>query len=95
MPRSWVAESTRPHARIDERNEFGYLWWLRSVEVHGRPVSTYYMTGSGGNKVFVVPDLSLVAVITSENFGRGDAHELSDRLMFEYLLGSVEGPDDT
>jgi CubicO group peptidase (beta-lactamase class C family) len=95
VPRSWVAESTRPHARIDERNEFGYLWWLRSVEVHGRPVSTYYMTGSGGNKVFVVPDLSLVAVITSENFGRGDAHELSDRLMFEYLLGSVEGPDDT
>ena len=95
VPRSWAAESTRPHARIDERNEFGYLWWLRSVEFHGRPVSTYYMTGSGGNKVFVVPDLSLVAVITSENFGRGDAHELSDRLMFEYLLGSVEGPDDT
>jgi hypothetical protein len=59
-------------------------------QVHGRPISSYYMTGSGGNKVFVLPDLSLVAVITSENFGRGDAHQLSDRLMSEYILGSVE-----
>jgi CubicO group peptidase (beta-lactamase class C family) len=92
VPRSWVAESTRPHVRIDERNEFGFLWWLTSVEVRGRPVSAYYMTGSGGNKVFVVPDLGLVAVITSENFGRGDAHELSERLLSEYILGAVEGP---
>lgn len=94
VPRAWVAKSIRPHARIDERNEFGYLWWLASAEVRGRPVSTQYMTGSGGNKVFVVPDLDLVAVITSENFGRADAHALSEQLMSEYILGSVEGPDE-
>lgn len=94
VPRSWVAQSVRPHVRIDERNEFGYLWWLASAEVRGRTVSTHYMTGSGGNKVFVVPDLDLVAVITSENFGRANAHELSERLMSEYILGSVEGLDE-
>jgi hypothetical protein len=37
-----------------------------------------------------VPDLDLVAVITSENFGRQDAHELSDALMLEHVLGSVD-----
>lgn len=62
------------------------------MEVHGRPVSSDYMTGSGGSKVFVLPDLGLVAVITSENFARGDAHQLSERLMSEYILRSVENP---
>jgi CubicO group peptidase (beta-lactamase class C family) len=93
VPRSWVAESIRPHVRIDDRNEFGYLWWLTSVEVRGQKFDAHYMTGSGGNKVFVVPELDLVAVITSENFGRADAHVLSERLMSEYVLGSVAVPD--
>jgi CubicO group peptidase (beta-lactamase class C family) len=93
VPASWVAASIRPHVRIDERNDFGYLWWLTSVEVGGRTVRTHYMTGNGGNKVFVVPELDLVAVITSENFGRSDAHALSERLMSEHILGSVEAPD--
>lgn len=30
-----VDASTRPHARIDDRNEFGYLWWLTSLTVRG------------------------------------------------------------
>lgn len=92
VPQSWVVESIRPHARIDERNEFGYLWWLTSIELGGRVVSIHYMTGSGGNKVFVIPDLGLVAVITSENFGRADAHELSERIMAQYIIGSVRTP---
>jgi len=93
VPQSWVATSLRPRVRIDDRNEFGFLWWLTSIEIHERSVSAHYMTGSGGNKVFVIPDLNLTVVITSENFGRGDAHVLSERLMSEYILGSVEVPE--
>jgi hypothetical protein len=39
------------------------------------------MTGMGGNRVHVFPDLDLVAVITSTNFDRRDAHALSDPLV--------------
>lgn len=90
---SWVNASVRPRVRIDERNEYGYLWWLTSLEVRGRQFPAYYMTGTGGNRVYVVPRLGLVTVITSENFGRRDAHQLSDRLLSEYILASVEGPN--
>lgn len=90
VPESWVDTSLTPHARIDDNNEYGYLWWLTFVEIGGRSVGVFYMSGSGGNRVFAVPDLDLVAVITSENFGRQDAHELSDRLMLEYVLGSLD-----
>lgn len=91
VPEPWVEASFRPRARVDDRNEYGYLWWLAPTEVGGRTVTVAYMSGNGGNKVFVVPDLELVAVITSENFGHPDMHELSERLFSEHILAAVEG----
>jgi CubicO group peptidase (beta-lactamase class C family) len=82
VPKSWVEESTTPRVRIDERTEYGYLWWLRDFAGH----PCWYMTGTGGNRVHVFPDLELVAVITTTNFRRRDAHELSDRLLVERVL---------
>jgi CubicO group peptidase (beta-lactamase class C family) len=84
VPRAWVKESIRPHARIDERTEYGYLWWLRRFGGE----ECFYMTGMGGSRVHVFPRLEVVAVITSANFGRRDAHALSDRLLEEGILGS-------
>jgi CubicO group peptidase (beta-lactamase class C family) len=82
IPTRCVERSTQPHARIDTETECGYLWRLRTFA--GRP--SFYMTGMGGNRVHVFPTLDLVAVITSTNFGRPDAHALSDRLLVEQLL---------
>jgi len=85
VPRAWVEESLRSHARIDEEIEYGYLWWLRTYA--GEP--GFYMTGMGGNRVHVFPSQELVAVITTTNFGRRDAHDLSDRLVVEQILSST------
>jgi CubicO group peptidase (beta-lactamase class C family) len=82
VPEGWIAASTHPHVPIDGKTAYGYLWWLR--ELGGR--HSYYMSGFGGNRVHVVPDLDLVAVITTTNFGRRDAHKLSDRLLVEEIL---------
>jgi len=82
VPEGWIAASTHPHVQIDERTSYGYLWWLREFEGH----HSYFMSGFGGNRVHVVPELDLVAVITTTNFGRRDAHELSDRLLVEEIL---------
>lgn len=90
IPESWVDASVRARVRIDESNEYGYLWWLTALDVGERQFPAFYMSGTGGNKVYVIPQLELVTVITSENFGRGDAHQLSDRLLSEHILGSVE-----
>jgi len=84
VPPEWVAESLRPHARIDAEIEYGYLWWLRSYA--GEPC--FFMTGTGGNRVHVFPGKELVAVITTTNFGRRDAHDLSDRLVREQILAA-------
>ncbi len=82
VPAAWVRESLQPHARIDGETEYGYLWWLKSFA----GVRSFYMTGMGGNRVHVFPELESVVVVTSENFGRRDAHALSDRLLLEQVL---------
>src|SRR6185295_14243875 len=44
---AWVAASTTAHVRIDEKAEYGYLWWVRSFESKGKPWPAYFMTGNG------------------------------------------------
>jgi CubicO group peptidase (beta-lactamase class C family) len=89
VSREWVQESTRPHVRIDERTEYGYLWWLRTYQSGDRSFPAFYMAGTGGNKVLVFPGPELVAVVTSQNFGLRNAHQLTDRLVCDYLLPAV------
>ena len=90
VPEQWVKTSLQPHARIDDETEYGYLWWLRAFQSGEKSRRAYYMTGTGGNKVFVFPDLEMVVVITTTNFRVSGPHLLSERLLTEHILGAVE-----
>ncbi|HEY6963263.1 MAG TPA: serine hydrolase domain-containing protein [Gaiellaceae bacterium] len=81
VPRAWLDESTSPRVRIDERLEYGYLWWIGEFAGH----RSVFMSGAGGSRVHVFPELDTVVVITSENFGRRDAHDLSSALVTRIL----------
>lgn len=61
----WIKAMLTPQSQPDDRAEhYGYLWWSR--ELSG--VQVYYAHGNGGNFVFVVPELALVASFTGTNF---------------------------
>ena len=81
VPREWVSRSTRAHVRVDDANEYGYLWWLRRIGGH----ACWAMSGMGGSRVAVFPEREAVVVVTSENFGRRDAHALTDRLIADLV----------
>ena len=81
VPKAWVEESVRPHARVDEATEYGYLWWLRTFEVDGRRHEAFLMQGSGGNKVAVFPKLGMVVVVTTTNYRERNAHQLADKVL--------------
>jgi CubicO group peptidase (beta-lactamase class C family) len=70
---SWVQTSTRPHARIDETTEYGYLWWLKSFKSGDKSYPAFFMSGNGGNKVVVIPSLDMTVVITSTNYATRNA----------------------
>ena len=88
---AWVKKSMSPHARIDDKAEYGYLLWLRSFGPEGKERPVAFMSGNGGNKVAIVPDLDLVAVLTSTNYNTKGMHDQTDRLLGEYVIAAAEG----
>jgi CubicO group peptidase (beta-lactamase class C family) len=86
----WVKASIEPHVRVDEDTEYGYLWWLKSFKAGDKTCAAFSMSGNGGNRVAVFPDLDMVVVITTTNFNQRDAHPLSDKLLSEHVLPAVE-----
>jgi CubicO group peptidase (beta-lactamase class C family) len=87
VPAKWVGESTAKHMETKglmnaaEDDGYGYFWW---IDAYGG----YSAHGFGGQYIFVVPKLNLVAVFTSS---------LTDpdfptprRLMEEYILPAAK-----
>jgi len=90
VPAPWVQTSIRPHVQIDDETEYGYLWWLKSYSTGKQSYPAYYMTGTGGNKAVVFPELNMVLVITTTNYRVRNAHTLTDQLLTDYILASIE-----
>jgi hypothetical protein len=44
------------------------------------------MSGNGGNKVAVFPELRAVVVLTSTNYNTAGMHQQTDRLLSEFIL---------
>lgn len=86
LPAAFVKASVTPHANARENTDYGYLVWLQSFNGH----KAWLMSGSGGQKVAIVPDLDLVAVITTANFGVRQPHAISEKLLAEHILAAVE-----
>ncbi|WP_245863886.1 serine hydrolase domain-containing protein [Caulobacter mirabilis] len=90
LPKAWVKASVTPKAQIDQTRAYGYLWWLYDLPSAKGSQPAWFMNGSGGNKVVVFPNLRMVAVVTTTNFSSRDAHQLSEKLISDYVLGAVE-----
>lgn len=90
LPGAWVAAMTTPAASVGEgRGDYGYLLWLPRFQVAGRSHAAWMMSGTGGNKVVIVPDLDAVVVVTTENFNVRNPHGLSDTLVSEHALAAL------
>jgi CubicO group peptidase (beta-lactamase class C family) len=85
----WVQQSMAPHSQVDEQTEYGYLWWIKRFAQDGKTYRTIMMSGSGGNKVVVMPEQHLVAVITTTNFQVRQPHAVSEKLLADYIFKAL------
>ncbi len=86
ISRSWVQRSVEPHANARPDTDYGYLWWLQTFHVEGKSVRTWGMYGTGGNKLYVLPDAGTVVVITTTNYQVPHAGDLTDKLFAALLM---------
>jgi CubicO group peptidase (beta-lactamase class C family) len=94
VSQKWVKESTAAHiGPADLTYFYGYQWWLGRSLVEGREVAWICAMGHGGQRIFAVPALDLVAVVTAGLYA--DAiHGLLPLVIFNrYVLGAVVGED--
>jgi CubicO group peptidase (beta-lactamase class C family) len=82
VPAKWIEQSWTPRAVSPwSGQDYGYGWFL--TEMHGHPVR--FAWGYGGQMVYVVPDLRLTIVMTSDPNGARDTGHI------DALHGIVEG----
>jgi CubicO group peptidase (beta-lactamase class C family) len=90
LPEAFVTAMVSPHATVgDDRGDYGYLVWLPTYTVGGRPMKAIAMAGTGGNKVVIVPELQAVVVVTTTNYNVRNPHGLADTLIAEHALAAL------
>ena len=72
LPKEWIDQSWQPKTTSPWSGEqYGYGWFISQVA--GYPL--YYAWGYGGQMIYIIPDLALTVVMTSEtNVERGTGH---------------------
>jgi CubicO group peptidase (beta-lactamase class C family) len=91
VPESWIRESwvRRTSSRFNS-HEYGLGWWMRSARGH----DVYFAWGYGGQYIFIVPDLELTVVTTSDAVSarEGSHNRTLHRLIDELLIpAAVQG----
>jgi CubicO group peptidase (beta-lactamase class C family) len=98
LPASWIETSWVPRVRSRfTGHQYGYGWFI--ARARGFPV--YYAWGYGGQMIYIVPDLALTAVMTSDPTGpsgrNGYVRELHALLATGIVPAAEHGaatPDD-
>lgn len=68
VPAAWIAESLRPQVQTGDGLQYGYQWWSGTVEAVGGKHQWHAGFGNGGQRVFIVPGLELVVVVTAGGY---------------------------
>lgn len=64
VPASWIKESTTPKIYPTDSLGYGYFWWTKDFHWKGKSVSSFFAWGYGGQYIFVIPEASLVIVMS-------------------------------
>ncbi len=85
VPADWIAEATTSKIQSEHpQYTYGYLWWLFTAA--GHPV--YKMWGYGGQFAYLVPDLNLIMVTTTDT--RDDYVEMDgDPILINDVIAAV------
>jgi len=68
VPAQWIDESLKAHVETGDGLQYGYQWWSGMVDALGGKHRWYAGFGNGGQRLYIVPTLSLVVVSTAGGY---------------------------
>jgi CubicO group peptidase (beta-lactamase class C family) len=88
----WIDASTAPQINGFLVFCYGYQFWLGRSLVGGHPVNWAAAWGLGGQRVFIVPDLDLVVVVTAGLYKSDIQAQVPIKILNQYILNAVQTP---
>jgi CubicO group peptidase (beta-lactamase class C family) len=71
----WLEAALAARVRIGDvdphADHYGYFWYQKTYRIGDRDIVVHFASGNGGNKIYVIPALKSVVVITSRAYGKG------------------------
>ena len=89
VSRSWVRESTQAHVSTGEYR-YGYQWWRGNIVKDNQIIETFWAWGLGGQFIFVLPPLDLVAVFTAKHRENPGYSERTFNMMNQFILPAMK-----
>jgi CubicO group peptidase (beta-lactamase class C family) len=87
ISKDWIAASTQTHI-TGLGLGYGYQWWRGKAFIDDQTIEIRYASGHGGQKIFIIPHLDLVAVFTSKVFNP-TGHSGPERMLIKYILPAM------
>ncbi len=88
----WIKLSTKPHSNLINR-PYCYHWWTNKINYKGKDIKNYSAIGSGGQFIFIFPEMDMVIVSTAGNYGNWKATNQQIEIIYKYILPAVEKND--
>ncbi len=86
VPAEWITESTRAHIDTGDGLQYGYQWWAGTIGTAKQKHDWSAGFGNGGQRLFMVPDLDLVIVITAGDYNKAEIGRVTYQLFKRIAL---------
>lgn len=91
ISKEWIEKSMQKHVVLEntfDQNKYGFLFWHKTYQIDEQQIESIEARGAGGQYLFIIPELDLVAVITSGNYSNNKGFQ-PERIMKDYILKEV------
>lgn len=85
----WVRQSMTSQVKRGDDGDYGFQFWLWTVNMQNKAVNIAAGVGNGDQRVFIDKQDSLVVVITAGNYNRWDIEKGSMRLFKDFIYPAI------
>ncbi|MFC2169618.1 serine hydrolase domain-containing protein [Acidobacteriota bacterium] len=96
VPEDWIEQSTKAHSedlgQFDHKGGYGYLWWIGDSIFEQK---MYYASGSGGQRIIILPEEELVIVHLVNTYENNDVKDQEIFNLTQMIIDLKEGMTDS